>query len=82
MHRGKIAAHDVFERLTLGGAGGVEPFHPPKSIYIDVLGKRAVTITVNGKGGATVTIAPGVIHASQAQPLAEVIAQFLQAPKD
>lgn len=81
-HCGKIAAHDVFERLTLGGTGGVEPFHPPKSIHIDVLGKRAVTITVNGKGGATVTIAPGVIHASQAHPLAEVIAQFLQAAKD
>ena len=78
---GKVAARDVFERLT-GDGEGVEPFNPPKPIHVDVRGKRAVTVTVTAKGGASVTIAPGALRVQQAQALAEIIAGFLGKTKE
>ena len=78
---GKVGARLVFERLTARGGEGVEPFNPPAPIRIDVAGKRAAMVVITAKGGATVTIEPGVLSTDKAQPLANLIAGFLAKPK-
>jgi len=79
---GKIGARQVFERLIALGGKGVEPFNPLVPIQIEVAGKRAATVTITAKGGATMTIEPAVITADKAQLLASLITDFLVKQKD
>lgn len=78
---GRVGAREVFERLIARGGQGVEPFNLPISIQIEVAGQRAGTVAVTAKGGAIVTIEPGVITVAEAEPLANLLTGFLAKQK-
>ena len=77
----KIGARQVFERLIALDEKGVEPFNPLTPIQIEIAGKRAATVTIAAKGGATVTIEPAHINPENAQLLADFITEFLAQKK-
>lgn len=77
----KLPAKDVFQRLVRAKGEGGSTVLPPSSIDIQVAGKRAATVRMTGKGGATVTIEPGMLANGKAKALVEVLEKFFAAGK-
>lgn len=77
----KLSAKEVFEQLTTPKDQGGSTVLPPASVEVQIGGKRAATLQMTAKGGATVSIEPGVVRADKLKALADVIEKFLAAGK-
>lgn len=71
------AAKAVFEGLT-GQGRGVEPFHPPEPIEIELGGKRAARLSFAASGAASVTFEPGHLALGDARDFASLVKRFLE----
>jgi ParB family transcriptional regulator, chromosome partitioning protein len=67
----------IFEMLV-GKGRGVERFHPPAPVQVQVAGKHAATIAFTAKGGTSVEFQPGFIPPERAAEFAAVITEFLR----
>lgn len=74
-------AKEAFERLIgfAGQGGGTVP--PPPPLEIQVGGRRAATVAINGRGAAQVLIEPGMLPAHRLGELAELVEKFLVGPR-
>ena len=73
----RAAAKSVFEAL-IGQGRGVEPFHPPEVIEIELDGKKAARLSFAANGAASVTFEPGRLSVEYASALAALVKTFLE----
>lgn len=78
--RGSWTARQVFDALVAAPAVGVEPFHPPAPIRIELNGQVAATVSMQAAGGVSVSIGPGLVKPERLAGLAQAIEAFLVAP--
>lgn len=72
---------DVFDALLSATRQGVEPFHPPEPITIDVAGSTAGDVAMGVRGEVKVTIEPGFMRPERLAALAKLVETFLsEAP--
>lgn len=76
------AAKQVFAALVAVAAPGVEPFHPPAPVVVEVQGQPAASISVSAGGDVQLVIRPGWGASERIAELAQWVEQFLadQAP--
>lgn len=71
---------EVFEAL-LGSAGqGVEPFHPPETIALEVAGSAAGELAMGVRGEVKLSIHSGFMAPQRLAALAKVVESFLGEP--
>lgn len=71
----KAVPADVFRHLIGSDEQGGSTVLPP--IQVEVNSKRAATITLTKKGGATIIIEPGIISPKRSQDLVKALKTFL-----
>ena len=73
----KLSAKEVFEELTTSKGKGGSTVLPPAHIEVQIVGKKAATLQMTAKGGATVSIEPGLMPAEKLKVLADLVEKFL-----
>jgi ParB family chromosome partitioning protein len=75
------SAKEVFELLVAPKKDGGSTVLPPPPVEVQIAGKRAATVQLTARGGATVTIEPGLIGPARVQALADLVEKFLASSK-
>jgi ParB family chromosome partitioning protein len=67
----------VLASLLAAAGQGVEPFHPPEPLAVEVDGQQMARVTLGAQGTVTVTIEAGCVADAQLPTLAKLLQQFL-----
>lgn len=72
---------EVLDQLVAAAAGagqGVEPFHPPVSLQVEIDGRLAATLRAQPQGGVAVQVEPGWLRSDQLGQLSSTLERFLR----